>query len=42
MCDNHLGKKTVHITTRGDKVKAYLRVIKPEWILLYSNTIREK
>ena len=25
-----------------DKVKAYLRVIKPEWILLYSDTIREK
>ena len=27
---------------REDKVKAYLRVIKPEWTLLYSNTIREK
>ena len=41
MCVNHLGKKTVH-TMREDKVKAYLRVIKAEWILLYSNTIREK
>ena len=29
-------------TMREDKVKAYLRVIKPEWILLYSNTIRDK